>query len=283
MSDKMRVQKFLSKAGVCSRRQGEDLMQQGRVKVNGKPCKELGSKVVPSRDTVEVDGEEVTLPNSYIYILLHKPEQYITSLDDPKGRPIITDLIPDKMPRVWPVGRLDWDSAGALLLTNDGKLTNLLTHPSHQVTKQYAVKVRGLLKNDDAKLDRLRDGIEIEPGVVTKPAFINKVKDNGNNTWLDFIITEGKNRQIRKMCDAIGHPVMKLRRYAIGPVTLEGLPAGGYRPLLHDEVVELYEAVEATMPDRAKPSDRALKREREAVERGGRYDVRFHGPGQRHK
>jgi 23S rRNA pseudouridine2605 synthase len=258
-------------------------MQQGRVVVNGETCTELGSKVVPTRDTVEVDGEEVSLPDTYIYLLVHKPEQYITSMDDPKGRPIVMDLVPDKMPRVWPVGRLDWDSAGALILTNDGKLTNLLTHPSHKVTKQYAVKVHGLLKNDDPKLDRLREGIEIEPGVVTQPAFIKKVKDNGNNTWLDFIISEGKNRQIRKMCDAIGHPVMKLRRYAIGPVTLEGLPAGSYRPLLHDEVAQLYEEVETEMPERAVPSDRALKREREAVERGGRYDVRFHGPGNKHK
>lgn len=281
MAEKMRVQKFLSKAGVCSRRKGEELMQAGRVKVNGEVCRELGSKVVPGEDTVVVDGEEATLPDRYVYILLNKPENYITSLDDPKGRPVITDLIPDKMPRIWPVGRLDWDSSGALIMTSDGKLTNLLTHPSHDVTKQYAVKVRGLVKNDSDKLDRLRRGIELD-GRKTKPAHIEVVKDNGNNTWLEFIITEGRNRQIRRMCKAIGHPVMKLRRYAIGPVTLDGLPSGAYRPLLFEEVEALYEEVDEPMPERARPSKTAKKRERERRKHQGKYDIRVHGPGNKH-
>jgi 23S rRNA pseudouridine2605 synthase len=281
MANEMRVQKFLSKAGVCSRRKGEKLMQSGRVQVNGEACTELGSKVVPGRDEVRVDGDVVTLPQQYVYILLNKPENYITSLDDPKGRPVITDLIPDNMPRIWPVGRLDWDSSGALLMTNDGKLTNLLTHPSHDVTKQYAVKVRGLLTNDSSKLDRLRKGINLD-GVQTKPAHIEVIKDNGNNTWLEFIITEGKNRQIRRMCKAIGYPVMKLRRYAVGPITLDKVPSGAYRPLLHEEVEALYEEVEADMPERATPSASALKRERKLKKRHGKYDVRTHGPGKKH-
>lgn len=281
MANEMRVQKFLSKAGVCSRRKGEKLMQSGRVQVNGDICTELGSKVVPGKDEVRVDGEVVTLPEQYIYVLLNKPENYITSLDDPKDRPIVTDLLPDNMPRIWPVGRLDWDSSGALLLTNDGKLTNLLTHPSHDVTKQYAVKVRGLLKNDSPKLQQLRDGIRLD-GVMTKPAHIQVVKDNGNNTWLEFIISEGKNRQIRRMCEAIGYPVMKLRRYAIGGLTLDGVPTGAYRPLLHQEVEGLYEEVEAQMPDRAQPSRSAKKRERQRRKRHGKYDVRTHGPGKKH-
>ena len=281
MADKMRVQKFLSKAGVCSRRKGEELMQAGRVQVNGDVCTELGSKVVPGQDEVRVDGEQVSLPDQYIYILLNKPEQYITTLDDPKGRPIVTDLLPDKMPRIWPVGRLDWDSSGALILTDDGKLTNLLTHPSHEVTKQYAVKVRGLIKNSSPKLERLRRGIELD-GVKTKPAHIEVTKDNGRNTWLEFIITEGKNRQIRRMCEAIGYPVMKLRRYAIGPVTLDGVPSGAYRPLLFEEVEALYDEVEAEMPERAEPSKTAQKRERQRRNRHGKYDVRVHGPGEKH-
>lgn len=281
MANEMRVQKFLSKAGVCSRRQGEELMQQGRVQVNGERCTELGSKVVPGDDEVRVDGEVVTLPNQYTYILVNKPENYITTLDDPKGRPIITDLLPDKMPRIWPVGRLDWDSSGALLMTNDGKLTNLLTHPSHDVTKQYAVKVRGLLKNSSPKLETLRNGIRLD-GQKTKPAFIEKKKDNGNNTWLEFIITEGKNRQIRRMCDAIGHPVMKLRRYAIGPLTLDGVPSGAFRPLLHEEVEQLYAEVEANMPDRAEPSRTAQKRERQRRKRHRKYDVRTTETGKKH-
>ncbi len=281
MPNEMRVQKFLSKAGVCSRRKGEKLMQSGHVQVNGEVCRELGSKVVPGEDEVRVDGEVVELPQQYVYVLLNKPENYITSLDDPKGRPIVTDLLPDNMPRIWPVGRLDWDSSGALLLTNDGKLTNLLTHPSHDVTKQYAVKVRGLLKNDSPRLETLRSGVKLD-GVMTKPAHIQVVKDNGNNTWLEFIISEGKNRQIRRMCEAVGHPVMKLRRYAIGPLTLDGVPAGSYRPLLQEEVEGLYEEVEAQLPKRAKLSRTAQKRERARRERHGKYDVRTHGPGKKH-
>jgi pseudouridine synthase len=281
MSEEMRVQKFLSKAGVCSRRAGEKLMQSGRVQVNGDICTELGSKVVPERDEVRVDGEVVTLPDQYIYVLLNKPESYITSLDDPKDRPIVTDLLPGNMPRIWPVGRLDWDSSGALLLTNDGKLTNLLTHPSNDVIKQYAVKVRGLLKNGSPKLQEMRDGVRLD-GQMTKPAHIQVVKDNGNNTWLEFIISEGKNRQIRRMCDAVGHRVMKLRRYAIGPLTLDGLPAGSHRPLLPEEVVALYEEVEANMPERAQPSRSAEKRERQRRKRHGKYDIRTHGTGKKY-
>jgi 23S rRNA pseudouridine2605 synthase len=277
MANEMRVQKFLSKAGVCSRRKGEEFMQAGRVQVNGSVCTELGSKVIPGQDEVRFDTEVVTLPDQYIYVLLNKPESYITSLDDPKDRPIVTDLLPDNMPRIWPVGRLDWDSSGLLLLTNDGKLTNLLTHPSHDVIKQYAVKVRGLLKNDSPKLQKLRDGVRID-GVMTKPAHIQVVKDNGNNTWLEFIISEGKNRQIRRMCESIGHLVMKLRRYAVGPITLDGVPAGSHRPLLPEEVVALYEEVEANMPERAQPSRSAEKRERARRKRHGKFDVRTHEP-----
>lgn len=280
MPDEMRVQKFLSKAGVCSRRKGEDLMQEGRVQVNGKVCSELGSKVVPGADEVRVDAEIVTLPDQYIYVLLNKPESFITSLDDPKDRPIVSDLLPANMPRIWPVGRLDWDSSGLLLMTNDGKLTNLLTHPSHDVIKQYAVKVRGLLTNNSPKLQQLRDGVRID-GVMTKPAHIQVVKDNGNNTWLEFIISEGKNRQIRRMCESVGHMVMKLRRYAIGPLTLDGVPAGSYRPLLPEEVVALYEDVEANIPQRAQLSPAAEKRERNRRKRHGKYDVRTHGSGKK--
>lgn len=276
MAEQMRVQKFLSKAGVCSRRKGEELMQQGRVTVNGEVCRELGSKVDPEGDQVTVDGELVELPQQYIYVLLNKPQGYITSLDDPHDRPIVTDLLPANMPRVWPVGRLDWDSEGVLLLTNDGKLTNLLTHPSHDVTKRYAVKVRGLLKADSPKLERLREGIVLD-GQKTRPAHIEVVRDNGRNTWLEFTIAEGRNRQIRRMCDAISHPVMRLRRIAMGPITIEGLPSGAHRPLRSEEVEELYRAVDAPMPERAQPTKRQLQRERDVIERHGKFDVRYAG------
>lgn len=276
----MRVQKFLSAAGVCSRRTAEKWMRAGRVEINGEVCREMGSRVDPQRDEVRVDGEIVTLPNQFIYLLVNKPENCITSLSDPKGRMIVTDLLPDNMPRVWPVGRLDWDSSGALLMTNDGGLTHQLNHPSSEVPKQYAVKVRGLLKNNAPELQQLREGVYLD-GVKTRPALVQVAGDNGNNTWLEMIITEGKNRQIRRMCEAVGYPVMKLRRFAVGRLTIEGLPSGSYRPLLEEEVKALYDEVGQAAPERAKPSRSAQKRERQRRQRHGKYDVRTRSKSRR--
>lgn len=246
--DGMRLQKYLSKAGVCSRRAGEEMMLDGRVSVNGDVVIELGTRIDPDRDRVEVDGKQVSLPSSFIYLLMNKPSNVITSLEDPEGRAVITDLLPDKMPRVWPVGRLDWDSEGVILLTNDGKLTHLLTHPSHDVTKEYAVKVQGLIARDSPKLEQLRNGVDIGDGEITQPAHVHITGDTGRNTWLEVTIAEGKNRQIRRMFDAIGHSVMKLRRLRIGSLTIEGLASGTYRSLLSDEVADLYHDLEASLP-----------------------------------
>src|SRR5690554_1115056 len=152
MNNEMRLQKFLSQSGICSRRRAEELMLGGRVKLNGKVCKELGTKIDPDKDKVEVDGKAVNAATSFIYLLVNKPPSYITSLYDPEGRPVVTDLLPKSMPRIWPVGRLDWDTEGLLIMTNDGKLTNLMTHPSHEVPKTYAVKVRGQIGERDEVL-----------------------------------------------------------------------------------------------------------------------------------
>ncbi len=263
----MRLQKFLSSAGVCSRRTAERYMMFGRVKVNGKVCKELGTKVTPGKDRVEVDNKLVTLPDSYIYILMNKPGQMITSLEDPEGRPIVSDLLPRNMPRIWPVGRLDWDSEGLLLLTNDGNLTNLLTHPSHDVNKEYAVKVQGILEPGSEKLEQLREGIDIGDDTPTRPAHIVVTGTTGRNTWLEVIIGEGRNRQVRRMFEAIGHPVMKLRRLKIGPLSIDGLQSGTYRSLHPDEVYTLYEELEAVAPEKALPSKRQRKRADEQRER----------------
>lgn len=270
MSDEMRIQKFFSQAGICSRRQAEKHLLAGRISVNGKVVRELGTTINPARDRVEFDGKLVTRPDSFIYILLNKPANYITSLDDPEGRPVVSDLLPKNMPRIWPVGRLDWDSEGLLLLTNDGKLTNLLTHPSKEIPKVYAVKVRGRLTPEAEELKRLRKGVALDDGYVTRPAEVSLKRDNGRNSWVDVLIREGKNRQIRRMFDAIGFPVMKLRRIAIGPLTIEGLKSGTFRSLTHDEVLELYGEVEATIPERARPSARAIKRERQDADRHNR-------------
>lgn len=255
-------------------------MAQGRIQLNGKVCSELGQKVDPQRDEVRVDGELISLPSQYIYLLVNKPENCITSLDDPQKRMIITDLLPDNMPRVWPVGRLDWDSSGAVLMTNDGKLTNHLTHPRHEIPKRYAVKVRGLVRNDAPQLEQLRTGVPLD-GVRTQPAHVLVVDDNGNNTWLDFVITEGRNRQIRRMCEAVGLPVMKLRRYAMGSLTIDGLPSGSFRPLLAEEVKALYEEVDAAQPERSQPSRGAQKREAQRRKRHQKFDVRTHSPRRR--
>ena len=261
-TDGMRLQKFLSSAGVCSRRTAERWMAQGRIKLNGAVCKELGTRVDPEKDRIEVDGKQVNLPNSFIYLLMNKPPNVITSMEDPEGRPVITSLLPPRMPRVWPVGRLDWDSEGVILLTNDGKLTHLLTHPSHDVTKEYAVKVAGMLGRESPKLEQLRQGVDIGEGEVTSPAFVRVVGDTGRNTWLEVTIGEGKNRQVRRMFDAIGHQVMRLRRLRLGPLTIDGLASGTYRSLMSEEIAALYEELEAPLPERALPSKRQLKRER---------------------
>ncbi len=258
----MRVQKFLSRAGVASRRASEDLMLEGRVRINGEVCKQLGTKVDPASDRVEVDGDEVHLPEQFIYILLNKPQNYITTLDDPHDRPIVTDLLPENMPRIWPVGRLDWDSEGAILMTNDGNLTHKLTHPSHEIEKTYAVKVQGIIDNDAKELEQMREGVEIEPGVVTKPAIVKVGRDTGKNTWLEFRIHEGRNRQIRKMCEAVGFRVSRLRRLAIGPLSISGVSSGEFRALTSEEVYDLYDALGEKMPTRAKPTKRQLKKER---------------------
>lgn len=241
---------------------------EGRVKINHEVCRELGTKIDPDKDRIEVDGRLINLPETHVYILLNKPQGYITSMHDPEGRPIITDLLPQNMPRIWPVGRLDWNSEGLILLTNDGKLTHLLTHPTHHVPKHYAVKVQGRLESDDPKLKQLMEGVEIdEDGEPTRPAFM-QVSRVDRNSWLEVIIAEGRNRQIRRMFEMIGHPVMKLRRIGIGPLTIEGLRSGTFRSLHSAEVVALYEALDALIPAEAQPTQRQLRREQQEQEAG---------------
>lgn len=226
-------------------------MQDGRVRINGEVCRQLGTKVVPGRDRVEFDGDRVTLPDAFSYILLHKPPRTITTLDDPKGRPTVIDLLPDDLPRIWPVGRLDWESEGLLLLTNDGKLTNLVTHPSHQMPKTYAVEVSGSIHDRDRQVERLRKGVELDDGYTTRPAEVTVTGTDGSTTWLEIVLHEGKNRQIRRMCDAVGHGVQTLRRIAVGSVGLGDLARGAFRHLNSNEVASLYDIAGAKMPPRA--------------------------------
>ncbi len=225
-----RLQKILSAAGVCSRRQAEEYLLQGRVRVNGRVAG-LGDKADPERDTVTFDGADVIKPDTLTYIMLHKPRGTVTTLSDDKGRPTVAHLVADCPVRVWPVGRLDWDSEGLLLLTNDGGLTNRLLHPSHEVEKEYIVTVQG---DVDAALPILEGPMELD-GVPLSPA---RVKVLGQNR-LSIVIHEGKNRQVRRMCALAGLEVLRLKRVREGGLTLGDLPKGQWRPLTAQEVQAL--------------------------------------------
>ncbi|MCW2925958.1 MAG: pseudouridine synthase [Thermoleophilia bacterium] len=256
-----KLQKFLSASGVASRRHAEVLIQQGRVTVNGTVAK-LGMRVVPA-DTVRVGGVEVG-PQAPRLFMLNKPTGIVTTLDDPQGRPTVAQLVPDDV-RVYPVGRLDVDTSGLLLLTNDGELAHRLMHPSFGVTKTYRVLVEGHVKPAVAR--RLATGVELEDG-PTAPGKARVVDATADRSVLELEIHEGRNRQVRRMCDAIGHPVIDLVRIAYGPLTLGALAVGTSRPLLDTEVRRLRKVAGLAPP----------RSERRAQTRAERRAAQF-GPG----
>jgi pseudouridine synthase len=229
-----RLQKILSQAGIASRRASEKLIVDGRVTVNGDTVRELGSKADPASDDIRVDGRRVKLPEHHRYILLNKPRRYVTTRSDPQSRPTVLDLLGKVRDYVYPVGRLDFDSEGLLILTNDGDLAARLTHPSHGVARVYEADVLGV--PDDHDLQRLAHGIVID-GRRTAPADVKLLA--GKKSVLQITVREGRNRQVRKMCDAIGHPVDRLRRVAIGPIRDRSLKVGAWRELTNDEVKKL--------------------------------------------
>jgi 23S rRNA pseudouridine2605 synthase len=231
--DGVRLQKVLAQAGLGSRRACEELIERRRVKVNGEVAA-LGRRVDPDVDVVEVDGAQIGVRPGLVHYLLNKPPGVITTADDPQGRPTVLDLVPSE-PRVFPVGRLDADTEGLLLLTNDGDLTHRLTHPSFGVDKEYLAEVEG--EPSRSALARLRDGVELEDG-RTAPAKVAQL----DGRLLRITIHEGRNRQVRRMCDAIGHPVRRLVRTRIGPITDRALKPGEWRALTQDEVRALERA-----------------------------------------
>lgn len=239
-----RLQKYLAHAGVASRRTCEELIQQGKVKVNGTVVKEMGIKIDPEKDTVEVAGKTVKNEEEKVYLLLNKPKGYVTTLRDPQKRPKVVDLLKEVEARVYPVGRLDYDTEGLLLLTNDGDITYKLTHPKHEIGKTYLALVKGVPDQD--KLKRFQKGLRLADG-LTSPAKVKLLKKQGSNTLLEIIIYEGRNRQIRRMCETIGHPVLELKRTAMGFLQLSGLETGKYRYLTKTEISKLKKLVGTTV------------------------------------
>jgi 23S rRNA pseudouridine2605 synthase len=254
-----RLQKILSAAGVASRRLSEELIVQGRVTVNGVVVRELGTKADLSRDEIKVDGRRIHEQTRRRYILLNKPRGYVTTRRDPQGRPTVMDLLKAVHEYVYPVGRLDYDSEGLLLLTNDGELAARLTHPRHEVERVYEARIRGV--PDAHTLDRLERGVMIE-GRRTAPARVTLAQtkasrsaqtggrrgpgmtreETGPQATVEIALHEGRQRQVRNMFDAVGHPVIRLRRIRIGPIADEKMPTGHYRELTPQEVERLKRA-----------------------------------------
>jgi 23S rRNA pseudouridine2605 synthase len=232
-----RLQKVLAQAGIASRRKCEELILSGKVEVNGKVVTTLGVKVNPAKDEIRVNGKPIQFEKK-VYVMLHKPKGVITSVHDPQGRRVVTDYLKGITERVYPVGRLDYDTEGLLLLTNDGEFANLLMHPSHHVPRTYLAYVKGVPHG--SLLDKLREGIMLEDG-KTAPAEVEyyDVSPDQKESVISITVYEGRNRQVRRMFEKIGYPVTRLKRIQFGPLVLGGLPRGKYRLLSDEEVKEL--------------------------------------------
>lgn len=230
----MRIHKYLAHSGVASRRHAEEMVADGKVKINGHLAK-IGDIVDSEHDKITVEGKKAELETQEIYYLVHKPRGVVSAVSDPDGRRTVTSLVPGGS-RLYPVGRLDYDSEGLMLLTNDGELAFRLTHPKFEVNKTYRVLVKGVM--NDKSVGYLEQGVTVD-GVKTAPAEVNIVEAQPNNTWIDITIHEGRNRQIRKMCEAVGYPVMRLIRTKFGPWELGDLPSGQYRALTPDDIAKI--------------------------------------------
>jgi len=231
-----RLQKILSQAGIASRRESETIIQDGRVAVNGVVVTELGTKADPEIDSITVDGTILSIDEKRVYLLLYKPVGYMTTMKDPEGRPIVTDLLTGITERVYPIGRLDYNTEGLLLLTNDGALANILMHPSHEVDKGYLVRVSGQVS--PLQIKKLTDGVKLEDG-MTAPAKVLPVSESEQNSWISITIHEGRYRQVRRMCEAVGLNVVRLKRARYDFLVIGDMKPGEYRFLEADEVARL--------------------------------------------
>ena len=252
-----RLQKLIAAAGIASRRHAEEMITAGEVTVNGQVVTTLGTKADPERDHIKVRGRLINpalKERERIYILLNKPRGVLTSLADPEGRPLVTDLLPASLGRLHPVGRLDFNTEGLLLLTNDGEFTNFITQARNGVAKVYEAKVKGV--PPESAIERLRRGIALDDGTRTAPAEIKRLDDGDANSWFEIVLHEGRNQQIRRMFDAIGHSVVKLRRVRIGFLHDERLAPKQWRMLLPEEVARLMKKRRKRTP-RTPPKGRA--------------------------
>lgn len=265
-----RLQKILARAGIASRRAAEQLMREGRVTVNGVVADRLGLHADPDRDHIKVDGRRLrAAAPTRTYLVAFKPREMITSLADPEGRTTVADLLRAHRvrARVFPVGRLDWDADGLLLLTDDGDLAHRVMHPRSHLPKTYRVKVRGL--PDDRALDRVRRGVVIDRGVRTLPAEVQVEEAGDNASWLRVVLTEGRQNQIKLMFARVGHPVQRIRRTAIGPLRLGRMKVGELRPLAAPELDALRRALDAAEARTAVPGGRTGDPGARSGRRGG--------------
>jgi 23S rRNA pseudouridine2605 synthase len=231
-----RIQKILAKAGIASRREAERMVMEGRVMVNGKVIDALGFKADPLKDHIKVDGKRITLFEPKMALLLNKPRGYLSTVKDPQGRPTVMGILKNVRYRIYPVGRLDFDAEGLLLLTNDGELANILTHPRFSIPRTYLVKVGGV--PEEKKLARLRRGVMLEDGRA-RVVSCSILRHGEKNSWLRVVVTEGRNRLVKRMFSAIGHSVLKLKRIQFGPIQLGDLPFGQFRYLTLEEMKKL--------------------------------------------
>jgi 23S rRNA pseudouridine2605 synthase len=237
MTEPLRLQKYIAQCGLASRRGAEEMIRQGRVTVDGARVTDMGTKVIPGLQKVHLDGKPLHLTNRSITLLLNKPKGYVTTLSDPQGRPIVTSLLQGIRARVFPVGRLDFDTEGALILTNDGDLAESILHPRYEVNKTYEALLSG--RPADAELRRLEQGIVIE-NKRTAPASINIIRKTKPSTLVTITIHEGRKRQVKKMFAAIGHPVLNLKRISYGQLFLQDLPVGKYRILSATDLKKIF-------------------------------------------
>ena len=235
-----RINKYLARSGIASRREAERYICEGRVTVNGEVVRELGTRVDPLKDHVKIDGKLVHRPAVPMYILYNKPKNVVCTMADPEGRPCVGDFLKRFKGRPIPAGRLDFDAEGLLLCTNDGDLIQRLLHPRYHVQRVYHVKVKGAL--DPSGLKKVSEGVVLN-GKKTLPAQVHVLKQGDRNAWISLSICEGRNQQVKRMLEAIGHPVLKLKRIAFGPLTDKGIPLGGYRTLLPTEIQRLKAAL----------------------------------------